>query len=116
VPAAASFTTLVAFAATVVDLLREFDGVGSGVIEGMLEGIGGTILDGEFEKLRRGPSEKITDTHNYSLDGCSSVNSAEFFFDGTSAARLARTDQSSELRIPRRPHGRSPGHMRRCSA
>jgi hypothetical protein len=80
------FSTLGEFLAKVWDLLRNAkDSVGHGMVDDALRGIAGVILAAAHDPpLRRGPSEKILDTHDYSLDGCFSANSAEFFFDAAS--------------------------------
>jgi hypothetical protein len=96
--AAANFTTLGNFAAKVIDLLRDFDGIGSGLMKGLIEDINGSILAGEHDPpLRRGPSHKILDTHNYALDGCFSVDSAEFFFDAAKSSYIQFVDDLCQV-------------------
>ena len=75
--AALSFTTLGGFAAKVVDLLREFEGLGNDLMQDLIREIADAILSGQLSPSRCGPSGKIMDTHNYKLDKCFSVNSAE---------------------------------------
>lgn len=90
--AAASFTTLGGFAATVIDLLREFDGLGSGLMKDLITEIAGAILSSQLSASRCGPSGKIMDTHNYQLDSCFSVNSAEFFFNAEATQYIGFVD------------------------
>jgi hypothetical protein len=92
--AAANFTTLGQFAAKVIDILRDFDGLGHHLIDDLIQEISGGVIAGQHDPpLRRGPSGKIMDIQNYKLTGCISGNSAEFFFDAASTAYIAFVDE-----------------------
>ena len=75
-----------------VDLLREFEGLGNDLMQDLIREIADAILSGQLSPSRCGPSGKIMDTHNYKLDKCFSVNSAEFCFDARTEAYIGFID------------------------
>lgn len=98
--AVASFSTVGAFIGRISDLARNFSSndpiltshVKSALDDAIAEAAG-AVLDGQHDPpLRRGLSHQILDTHNYDLDGCFSVNSAEYFFDGASTGFIQFVD------------------------
>jgi hypothetical protein len=96
--AAASMKTLGEFVAKVLDLLKEFNDLGIGVIDDLLKEISAIVLGGEHDPyLRRGRSGRIMDLHNYKYDGCLSVNSAEFFFDAATTAYITFIDELRDV-------------------
>jgi hypothetical protein len=90
-----SFSSLGSFVPEVFDLLRKAkDSVGHGIINDTLKDIVGNVIAAQHDPpLRRGPSEKILDTHDYDMDGCESANSGEFFFDAASGSYIKFVDE-----------------------
>lgn len=105
------FKSFGTFVAEVVSAIRKWDDwgwgldLGAGFIDDLLREISRAVLEDEHSpSVRRGPSHKILDTHNYNYDGCLSVNSLEYFFDAGKTGYLSFIDDVLS-------HARSLGPM-----
>jgi hypothetical protein len=88
-----NFSTLGTFLAAVLDVLRKSRNLASSLIDDAITKISGEILSSQANLgLRRGPSNKILDGHNYALDHCYSGDSGEFFFDAATVSYIQFVD------------------------
>src|SRR5262249_11447801 len=102
--AALNFSTVGNFLGTVFDLLEQWSGsdilsgeVSDGFHNLITQVIGAALASQHDPPLRRGPSHKILDTHDYALDHCYSGNSSEFFFNAFSKSYIQFVNDVLEI-------------------